>query len=224
MPSRRRVKPLAAIHRSFSHCHLRNPLKQTLSISSMPVHHWLMTNPNRINSFAATEIAQAQVLILGSMPGVASLRAAQYYAHPRNAFWPLMARLCDFDATSSYEARLDALHRTGIGLWDVLASCERSGSLDAAIAPQSVRINSIALMLNAQPTLRAIALNGETAAKLFRKFVLPEMTDTRRASVQVFALPSTSPAHASKSFEEKWQAWQVLKPYLLRNSSTALCP
>ena len=174
----------------------------------------VMNLPNKISSFIPTASDDARVLILGSMPGAASLAAQQYYAHPRNAFWPLMARLCGFDADLAYPARLQALEACGIRLWDVLASCERVGSSDAAIAPGSVQINAIASLLEPPSQLQAIALNGALATKLFRKFVAPELYQ----NVQIFALPSTSPAHAAKTFEQKWQAWQVLAPFLRAKS------
>ena len=169
-----------------------------------------MSLSSKICSFLPTDGNDARVLILGSMPGVASLAARQYYAHPRNAFWPLMARLCDFEADLAYPARLQALEAAGIRLWDVLASCERVGSSDAAIAPGTVQINTIGLLLQAPHQLQVIVLNGALAAKLFRKFVAPQLYQ----NVQVIALPSTSPAHAAKTFEQKWQAWRVLAPFI----------
>jgi double-stranded uracil-DNA glycosylase len=183
----------------------------------------LMPKAKQIQSFAATETRNCRLLILGSMPGAASLAAGQYYAHPRNAFWPLMARLCAFDLALPYAARLQALQGAGVGLWDVLASCERSGSLDAAISPASVQINPIASFVRQQAKLRAIALNGGAAAKLFGKFVAPDLAerllfeavsvtpDASKDLIQVFTMPSTSPAHAALSIEQKWQAWRVLK-------------
>ena len=121
-----------------------------------------------------------------------------------------MARLCGFDNDLAYPLRLQALQATGIRLWDVLASCERVGSLDAAIAPDSVQINAIAALLHPPTELQAIALNGALAMQLFRRSVAPELYQ----HIQIFALPSTSPAHAAKTFEQKWQAWQVLAPFL----------
>ena len=175
-----------------------------------------MSSHSKISSFTPTAGGDARVLILGSMPGAASLAAQQYYAHPRNAFWPLMARLCGFNAGLTYPARVQALEAAGIRLWDVLASCERQGSSDAAIAPGSVQINAIAALVQAPSQLQAIALNGALATKLFRKFVAPELNE----KVQIFALPSTSPAHAAQTFEQKWQAWRVLAPLIRVKSDT----
>ena len=170
-----------------------------------------MSLSSKISSFSATDGHHARVLILGSMPGVASLAAQQYYAHPRNAFWPLMARLCGFDVDLAYPARLQALQGAGIRLWDVLESCERVGSADAAITPGSLQINAMSALLQAPASqIKAIALNGALAMKLFSKFVAPELYQ----NIQIFALPSTSPAYAAKTFAQKWQAWRVLKPFL----------
>lgn len=169
-----------------------------------------MSLPNKISSFTPTSSGDARVLILGSMPGAASLAAQQYYAHPRNAFWPLMARLCGFQADLAYPLRLQALEDAGIRLWDVLASCERVGSSDSAIAPATVQINSIGALVQASLQIQAIALNGALATKLFRRHVAVE----RYQHIQIFALPSTSPAHAAQTFEQKWQAWQQLKPFI----------
>lgn len=166
---------------------------------------------SKIASFSATDGIHARVLILGSMPGAASLAAQQYYAHPRNAFWPLMAQLCEFDVALAYAARVQALEAVGIRLWDVLASCERVGSADAAITPGSLQINAMSALLQApESQIKAIALNGALAMKLFSKFVAPELYQ----NIQIFALPSTSPAYAAKTFAQKWQAWRVLKPFL----------
>lgn len=190
-----------------------NPIKvkfnTTCKLFCVVVHHPPMSSPNKISSFTLTDNSDARVLILGSMPGVASLAAQQYYAHPRNAFWPLMARLCGFDNDLAYPLRLQALQAAGIRLWDMLASCERLGSSDAAIAPGSVQINAIAALLQ-RSQLQAVALNGALAMRLFPKFVAPELPQ----NIQIFALPSTSPAHAAKTFEQKWQDWQVLTPLL----------
>ena len=174
-----------------------------------------MSLPSKICSFSPTDSCDARVLILGSMPGAASLAARQYYAHPRNAFWPLMARLCSFDAALAYAARVQALEAAGFRLWDVLASCERIGSSDAAIARDSLQINAIDSLLQGPSQLQAIALNGALAMKLFRKFVAPEFYQ----NIQIFALPSTSPAHAAQTFEQKWQAWRLLAPFVRAKSA-----
>ena len=147
--------------------------------------------------------ANTRLLILGSLPGDASLRAGQYYGHPRNAFWRLIGGVVGRDLVAlSYEDRLAALRTAGVGLWDVIASAERPGSLDAAIrAPEAADLRGLVATL---PALRAVAFNGGKAAKLGRA-VLAD----RSEGVALIDLPSSSPAHA-RPFEEKAAAWAAL--------------
>jgi hypoxanthine-DNA glycosylase len=140
-----------------------------------------------------------RLLVLGSFPGAASLEAGQYYAHPRNQFWPLLASLWGEDlAALSYPARLARLRAHGLGLWDVYASCRREGSLDAAI--EQAQPNDLAALRRRAPALQAIAHNGGESARSMRV--------TRTFGVPVWRLPSTSPANASWSFERKRAAWR----------------
>lgn len=140
---------------------------------------------------------------MGSLPGRASLAAGRYYAHPRNAFWPILAAVLGFDAAAPYERRVAALERAGIAVWDVCRAAERPGSLDSAIARDSVRPNDFKTLLAAHPSLEAVLLNGGTAASLFGKLVVPTLT----ACPPRRALPSTSPAHAGMTFAEKSRRW-----------------
>ena len=156
--------------------------------------------------------SDCRVLILGSMPGAASLQAARYYAHPRNRFWPLMAALADIPAEASYGERLVALQRAGIGLWDVIGECRRAGSLDSAIVRGSERANALVPLIVSLGQLRVIAFNGATAASLFRRHVEPHLPELRQP-VQRIALPSTSPAHAAMGLEALREAWSVLAPW-----------
>lgn len=156
--------------------------------------------------------SDCRVLILGSMPGAASLLAARYYAHPRNRFWPLMAALADVPAEATYGERLVALQRAGIGLWDVIGECRRAGSLDSAIVRGSERANALVPLIVSLGQLRVIALNGATAASLFRRHVEPHLPELRQP-VQRIALPSTSPAHAAMGLEALREAWSVLAPW-----------
>ncbi len=156
------------------------------------------------------------------MPGIASLRAAQYYAHPRNAFWPLMQALFAVPPSAPYAARLAALGEVGVGLWDVLAECERDGSLDSAIAPASVAVNDIAGLLANHVGLRVIALNGGAAARLFDRHVAPAL-GSRLAAMRVLRLPSTSPAHAARSLMEKADAWAALSAALRAPEGERAC-
>lgn len=140
-----------------------------------------------------------RLLVLGSFPGVASLRAQQYYGHPRNHFWPILAALWRVDlAAWSYEQRLAAAQAHGLGLWDVYAACRREGSLDSAI--ESAVPNDLAGLAAGLPQLQAIAHNGGESARARR------VTET--LGRPVYRLPSTSPANASWSFERKLAAWR----------------
>jgi TDG/mug DNA glycosylase family protein len=153
--------------------------------------------------------AHARVLILGSMPGQASLNAQQYYAHPRNLFWPMMAQLLQFDPALDYPARAQALKKHGVALWDVLQSCQREGSLDANIRQETA--NDFNQFLVEHPQIRTIFFNGDKAAKSFRQWVMPHLNQTDLAFIR---LPSTSPANASQSLDLKQLAWQQILTYL----------
>jgi len=146
--------------------------------------------------------ADTRLLVLGSLPGDASLAAAQYYAHPRNAFWRLLGRVVNRDLESlPYAERLDALLGAGIGLWDVIASGERRGSLDAAIRnAEAADVNTLIATL---PNLHAVAFNGALAARHGRR----SLAD--RWGLVLIDLPSSSPAHA-RPFEHKAAAWDRL--------------
>ncbi len=156
----------------------------------------------------------ARILILGSLPGVASLQAAQYYAHPRNQFWPLLQALTGLDARAPYPQRLQALQQQQIALWDLIGAAERSGSLDSAIRSASVQLNDFSSFLHQLPQLQAIWLNGGTAAKSWHK--LQKAGLALPPAVRLWTLPSSSPAHAALSFGDKlaqWQqAWQHSRP------------
>jgi hypoxanthine-DNA glycosylase len=142
---------------------------------------------------------RTRLVVLGSFPGEASLAAAQYYAHPRNQFWPLVSALIGEDlVTLAYAARLRRLRAHGIGLWDVIGACRRTGSLDSAV--RDARPNDLALLRQCAPGLRLVVHNGGLSAR-----ALPR---TRALGVPALRLPSTSPANASWSFERKLQAWR----------------
>lgn len=150
----------------------------------------------------------AHTLILGSMPGAASLSAGEYYAHPRNAFWPIMSALLAFDPALPYPQRVGQLRHHGFALWDVLGSCRRSGSLDTAIEASSMTPNPFAALLLEHPDLRRIFFNGSAAERIFRRHVLPGLQ--LPADCRLQRLPSTSPAHAGLSFTAKLDAWREL--------------
>jgi TDG/mug DNA glycosylase family protein len=164
-----------------------------------------------VHSFPPVLPAKARVLIVGSMPGAASLAAGRYYAHPRNGFWPIVGAICGFDANADYPARIAALQRAGIALWDVLQQCRRNGSLDSAIAADDRAVNDFAALFAAQPALGTVLCNGGTAHDLFVRFALPTLA--RRPDV--LRLPSTSPAHAARTTAQKLAAWRsALAPLL----------
>lgn len=160
--------------------------------------------PPRVESFPPIAQPDARLLILGSMPGIASLQAGQYYAHPQNRFWKFLGSILGFDPALPYEQRVAYLQEAGIALWDVLASCHRPGSLDADIHAPSVVANDLAGFLARHPSIQRICFNGAAAEKLFRRHVLPELDLGR---IEIRLLPSTSPANASIPLLQKQAAW-----------------
>ena len=163
-----------------------------------------------VESFPPQVAEGCRILILGTAPSVRSLAMQQSYAHAQNLFWPLMGEMFDAGPELDYAERIRRLHRRGIGIWDVLASCERSGSLDSAIVRASEVPNDIARLLDDQPSIAAIALNGGHAQRAFRRLIVPMIDETRRASLVLLDLPSTSPANASTSRKTKTTLWRRL--------------
>jgi len=147
--------------------------------------------------------AGTRLLVLGSFPGVASLRAQQYYGHPQNQFWKILGALWQKPLiTLPYAERLNALHEHGLGVWDVYGACEREGSLDADI--KAAELNDIAAVRLQCPLLEGIAHNGGESYRHARY--------TENLGLPVYKLPSTSPANASWSFDRKLVAWaEVLR-------------
>ncbi len=153
-----------------------------------------------LTGLAPVIAAQTRLLVLGSFPGAASLAAGQYYAHPRNHFWPLLSAIWGVDLRSmDYAERLAEIRRRGLGLWDVYAACRRDGSLDTAI--EDAQYNDFAGLRRAAPLLHAVAHNGGESARAMRHLAALGLTVQR--------LPSTSPANASWSFERKLAAWHA---------------
>lgn len=152
-----------------------------------------------------------RVLVLGSMPGAASLAAQAYYAHPRNAFWPLLGELIGLDPTASYPERLAASTAAGLALWDVIGACRRRGSLDSAIDPDSIVVNDVAGLIRRAPTLRTVVTNGGLAARLYRRHLAAHLS-----TLTWHALPSTSPANARGGLAAKLRAWAPLADALAR--------
>ena len=167
-------------------------------------------NPSRtagipLHCFPPVADANASLLILGSMPGKMSLQQNQYYAHPMNAFWKIMGELVGAHPQLPYPARLDKLHRANIALWDVLASCERTSSLDSHIRNEAA--NDFATFFAQHPHIRRVFFNGGKAEQSFRKFVLGKQA---LPALEFCRLPSTSPAHAGMPYADKLQAWRAI--------------
>jgi hypoxanthine-DNA glycosylase len=153
----------------------------------------------RLVGLAPVVSPATRLLVLGSFPGVASLQAQQYYAHPRNHFWPIVGALLGLDLVAlPYAQRLACVREHGLGIWDTYAACQREGSLDSSI--QKAEFNDLAGLLPRLPLLRGIAHNGGESAR--------GMKFTAAFGVPVFRLPSTSPANATWHFERKLQAWR----------------
>lgn len=138
------------------------------------------------------------------MPGGESLKKQEYYAYGRNQFWKIIFSLLKGQATDDYEEKKKILLESHIGVWDVLKSCDRKGSLDVNIKnPQS---NNFKLLFEQYPKIKQIYFNGKTAEKLYRKLVA---RDTEEYNIELIGLPSTSPANAI-SFEKKLEAWKKI--------------
>lgn len=174
----------------------------------------------RVTCFDPVVDSAARILILGSMPGEASLSAGQYYANARNTFWKIMGELVGLDPNDPYERRLETLKAAGIALWDVLRSCHRKGSLDAAIEFGSIEVNDFDAFFLKYPHIKMVCFNGATAERCYKQHVLRHFKHTY---INHIRLPSTSPAHAALSLETKVAAWraafgaqQALQPCLPR--------
>ena len=166
-----------------------------------------------IQSFPPISDAKATVLILGSIPGKASLMAEQYYAHPRNSFWRIMERVAGIDFALSYEDRCAQLIRSRIAVWDVLKACTRSSSLDSDIVESSIVPNEFGRFFETHAQIRALYFNGAKAEQAYRKYVLPDLPEAS-AGISALRLPSTSPANASMSFDVKLKKWEAILPFL----------
>jgi TDG/mug DNA glycosylase family protein len=160
-----------------------------------------------VQSFAPIADAKARILILGSMPGIASLAAGQYYAHAQNLFWRILGEVTGAGPALPYATRIRALKSSGIALWDVLESCAREGSLDSAIDDATLRANDFVSFYCAHPSIAQVFFNGAKAEACYRKYVLPLLADNPAAPIYR-RLPSTSPANASMSRAYKQRVWK----------------
>jgi double-stranded uracil-DNA glycosylase len=163
-----------------------------------------------VHSFPPIAGNTARVLILGTMPGKASLREGQYYAHPQNGFWRILGKLLGFDPGSPYAARVAAVQAADIAVWDVLKTCVRAGSMDSAIDAASAVPNDFAAFLAEHPQIRRVCFNGATAEQLYLRHVRPFVV--AGPDLEYLRLPSTSPANASLRLSEKVQAWHAILP------------
>lgn len=148
----------------------------------------------------------AKVLILGTMPGVKSLEAHQYYAHERNAFWPVMFTIFEKEFSKEYASRILLLNEQKIALWDTLKLCYREGSLDSNI--KDAEPNDITNLLAQNPSIKHVFFNGKSAENYYNKF------NARIAEISYHSMPSTSPANASLKFEDKLNIWKIVKELL----------
>ncbi|QCU72479.1 DNA-deoxyinosine glycosylase [Luteimonas yindakuii] len=167
----------------------------------------------RLAGLPAVARGDARILVLGSMPGTASLAAQRYYAHPRNAFSPIMGALAGAAPELPYPQRLARLAGAGIALWDVLAHCERAGSLDARIEPGSIVVNDFDAFFAAHPHVALVAFNGGTAARVFARHA----ANALRPGTATVTLPSTSPAYAAMPLAGKLAAWRAALEPLVRS-------
>jgi len=154
-----------------------------------------------VQGFDPIADSDARILILGSMPGIASLEANQYYGHPRNAFWRIMGDVYGAGLERPYAERTTILKEQGVAVWDVLKLCHREGSLDSNIKDEVP--NDFATFVEVHPGIERVLLNGGTAARSFRKHVRALCP-----GLPTVALPSTSPAYAAMRFEEKLRRWR----------------
>lgn len=154
-----------------------------------------------INSFPAFIDSNTKILILGTMPGIASLTKQEYYANPRNHFWRIMYTLFDtLPVSDSFEEKIQLLQKNKIGLWDVLENCERKGSLDIHI--KNHKENDFEMLFKQYPTIHTIVFNGKESHKYFiKKFGQIE-------GITYYVMPSTSPANTI-SFENKLKIWST---------------
>jgi hypoxanthine-DNA glycosylase len=153
--------------------------------------------------------ADPRVLVLGTAPSIVSLAKQQYYGHPQNAFWPIMGRLFGAGRELEYEERKRALCTRRVAVWDVLGECYRPGSLDSSIEVESELPNDLAAFLEQHDSIATVFFNGQKAETAFRRHVKPAVEGLSRR-LRYVRLPSTSPAHAGRTFDEKLAAWRAV--------------
>ncbi|MCK5262118.1 MAG: DNA-deoxyinosine glycosylase [Gammaproteobacteria bacterium] len=160
------------------------------------------------NCFPPASTPDAEILILGSMPGKISLEKNQYYAHPRNLFWHIMYLFFGIDPEDQYEHRIKSLNAHKIALWDVIRQCEREGSLDASINTETEEASDIVGFLSSHRGITRICFNGQKAYSTFKKNIL-NIHKSIAEEYELIILPSTSPANASIPKEVKITQWKM---------------
>ncbi len=164
----------------------------------------------KIVSFKPIINHTSQILILGTMPGIKSLEENEYYAHKRNAFWPIIYKLFDEQISENYEDKKKFILKNNIALWDTLKLCLREGSLDSQIKEEQA--NEIYQLLQDFPSVHSVIFNGKASEKFYLRYF------EKQKSISYYALPSTSPANARKTFNEKLADWAIVTK-LLKNES-----
>ncbi|MEZ0237185.1 MAG: DNA-deoxyinosine glycosylase [Methylophilaceae bacterium] len=159
-------------------------------------------------SFPPVAAPDARLLILGSMPGKASLAANQYYAHPRNLFWPIMGELFGAGLELPYGKRLEVLQMEGVALWDVLKECFRESALDSDIVEASIITNDFASFFARHTQIRYVFFNGAKAEQAFRRYALPTLAHL--PPIELIRLPSTSPANAAIPLTVRLAQWREI--------------
>jgi len=162
---------------------------------------------NMLTSFQPIIDERSRILILGSMPGIESLRLQQYYANPRNQFWKILYELFDTQASQGYEERVSFIKIRKIALWDVIGTCYREGSLDSKIREE--KVNNFSALFEAYPDLKAILFNGGKAYETYKKWI----GFGASSNITFHRLTSSSPAN-TKKYEEKQREWSVIRDIL----------
>ena len=166
----------------------------------------------RVHSIEPIIGRNPRIMILGSMPGIISINAAQYYANPRNLFWTVLADLFGIDIDVSYESKVQQMRELPVILWDTLKTCRREGSLDSKILNTDIEANDISALLKQFPTVQAIAFNGGASAKYFDRLVKPQLA--KDLDIELLKMPSTSPANAAMKREHKLELWRRLSQFI----------
>ncbi|MFT5656778.1 MAG: TDG/mug DNA glycosylase family protein [Gammaproteobacteria bacterium] len=166
----------------------------------------------RVHSIEPIIGRNPRIIILGSMPGIISINAAQYYANPRNMFWAVLAELFGIDTDCSYQARVEQIRELPIILWDTLKACHREGSLDSKILNTEIEANDIVGLLEQHQSVQAIVFNGAASAKYFDRLITPHMPAKR--NIELLKMPSTSPANAGMGFDQKIESWKELLRFI----------